>query len=226
MDVPHALRVERPQWINVRTVLGLLLFATALFGGQRAVTSAQATTGVWVAAADLPADTVIGPEDLRVTQIGLPDDLLTGYMSRDSSLVGSVVNRPVFAGELISASAVRLDGASAIEGRSMTIPASPEHAVGGTLRPGERVDVYVTFGAGQKGARTELLLLGAEVLDVVSDGSMGFGDTTLVGLTVSVTADEAPEVAFAIRNGEIDLVRVSGGPPPPTGATTGGDEGS
>lgn len=220
MDVPQALRVERPQWINVRTFLGLLLFTTALFGGQRALTSAQATTGVWVAAADLPADTVIGPEHLRVGQVALPADVEAGYISRERSLLGSVVNRPVFAGELIGIAAVRLDGTSAIEGRSMTIPASPAHAVGGTLRPGERVDVYVTFGAGQESARTELLLAGAEVLDVVSDGSMGFGDATLVGLTVSVTADEAADVAFAIRNGEIDVVRVAGGPPSAAEART------
>lgn len=218
MDVPQALRIERPQWINVRTVLGLLLFTTAFLGGQRVIASAQDTKSVWVAAADLPADALIGPDDVRVAEVSLPSDVLMGYVSGDTALIGTVVNRPVFAGELINSSAVRLEGASTIQGRSMTIPVSSEHAVGGTLRPGERVDVYVTFDAGQKQARTELLLSGAEVLDVVANGGLAFGDSAFVGLTVSVTADEAPEVAFAIRNGEIDLVRVSGEVDPSAGA--------
>lgn len=212
MDVPQALRVERPQWINTRTILGLLLFTTALFGGQHVIATAQSTTGVWVAAGDLPADAVIGPGDVRLAQVSISPDLLAGYVSQDTQLLGEIVNRPIFSGELIASSAVRFEGASPIQGRSMTIPVAPEHAVGGTLRPGERVDVYVTFSSGEGAARTELLLSSAEVLDVVTDGGLAFGESAFMGLTVSVTADEAPEVAYAIRNGEVDVVRVSGLP--------------
>ena len=95
-------------------------------------------------------------------------------------------------------------------GSSMTIPVTPEHAVGGTLRPGDVVDVYATFNAADLRARTELVVEGAEVLDVVTAGGLVVSDDSMIGVTVAIDPDAAGALAGAIRTAEIDLVRVAG----------------
>lgn len=99
----------------------------------------------------------------------------------------------------------------------MTIPVTPEHAVGGRLRAGDRVDVYATFDSGDDRARTSLLVRGVEVLDVVETGGLVAGEESVVGLTVAVTPSEAARLAFAIRTAELDVALVAG---------AAGDEGS
>jgi Flp pilus assembly protein CpaB len=92
----------------------------------------------------------------------------------------------------------------------MTIPVSPEHAVGGALRPGDTVDVFVSYNPGDLRAITKLVLDDAQIVDLVTAGGLVVGEKAVVGVTVSVDRDAAKEVAFAIRNGEIDLARGSG----------------
>ena len=89
----------------------------------------------------------------------------------------------------------------------MTIPVTPEHAVGGALRAGDTVDVYVSYNAGDLRALTKLVLDDAQILDLVTAGGLVVGDEAVVGVTVSVDSAVAKELAFAIRNGEIDLSR-------------------
>lgn len=209
MEVTGARRVERPSWANLRTVLGLLLFCGALLAGQRLLQGAQGTTGVWAAARDLAPDTRLDQSDLQVVQVRLPEHLAARYLGAGDSLEGAVLQRPALAGELLSAAWVS-EPASALAGRAMTVPVEPEHAVGGALRPGDRVDVLASFNAGDGRARTIPLLQGVEIRDVVRAGGLVSGEESLVGVTVAVAPDEAVRLAFAIRNAEIDVVRVDG----------------
>ena len=59
-------------------------------------------------------------------------------------------------------------------GRDVTIPVTPEHALGGAIRPGDRVDVYATFDKGTDVARTLTVARTATVRGVTrSDGLFG-----------------------------------------------------
>jgi Flp pilus assembly protein CpaB len=218
MDVPEARRATRPSWVNVRTVLGLLLFAAAFLAAQRVLERAETTVAVWVAAHDLGAGTVVGDDDVVVANAKLPADLLGRYTTASTSLDGVIVNHSVRAGELIPASA--LGGADPLTpGRSMTIPVTPEHANGGSLRPGDRIDVFATFNPGDVRARTSLLVGDVTVIDVVTAGGLVAGEESAIGVTVELSPSDAARVAFAVRTGEIDIARI-------TGATTSGPSGS
>lgn len=206
MDVPVARRVERPEWVNTRTVLGLVLFGIALFGGQRVLEAGSRTVPVWAAARNLSAGAVLTAGDLRIAEVRLPGDLLAHYASGDTPIEGLTTTRAVAQGELISARWITSEDVAL--GSSMTIPITPEHAVGGDLRPGDRVDVYATFDASDLRARTELVVEGAEVLDIVDADGLVVADGSMIGVTVAIEPDAAGALAGAIRTAEIDLVRV------------------
>lgn len=212
MDVAVARRLARPAWLNVRTVLGLLLFAVAIMGGQRVLAGAEHTVEVWVAARDLAQDTRLSAADLEVADVRLTPDLLDRYATAADSLEGDWVMRPVGAGELIS---TRWTAPAATPGgSSMSIPVAPEHAVGGALHAGDRIDVYATYDPGDSRARTSAVVRDAAVLSVVTAGGLVVDEESLVGVTIRVDSAEAARIAFAIRTAEIDVVRLDGPPEP------------
>ncbi len=206
-EVGRAARVSRPSWANLRTALGLLLFCAALLAGQRVLKDAQSTVDVWTAARDLPQDQELESGDLVAKAVHLPPELMDHYLMASTDLEGAVLTRPVMQGELVSSGSVA-DEALAGAGRSMTIPVAPEHAVGGALRPGDRIDVFGTFDAGDARARTLLLVRAVSVLDIVKSGGLVVEEEAAVGVTVSVTPEEAARLAFAIRSADLDIVRV------------------
>lgn len=216
MDVPTARRLARPRWANLRTILGLVLFVGALLIGRAILDGAKTTVAVWAAAQDLRQDETLDADELVRADVKLPPDVAAAYAGATEDLEGAVLTRPLVAGELVPRAWIA-SGPSAAAGRSMTIPVTPEHAVGGRLRAGDRVDVYATFDSGDDRARTSLLVRGVEVLDVVETGGLVAGEESVVGLTVAVTPSEAARLAFAIRTAELDVALVAG---------AAGDEGS
>ena len=218
MDVAVARRAERPTWLNGRTLLGAALLAASLVGGHRVMEQANVTVGIWATTKDLPAGARLTADALRASQVRLEPEVIDHYVSVSESLEGAVLTRPMRRGELVAAGWLST-GDAAAAGRSITIPVSPEHALGGTLRPGDRVDVYATFDAGDVRARTILLIRDIEVMDVVTTGGLVLDERSIVGVTVSLDPEEAARTAFAIRTGEIDLVRVEAGRGLPPGTT-------
>lgn len=208
MDVPRAARVARPSWANMRTLIGLLLFCTAVVAGRNLLDDARGTSQVWVAAHDIPQDAALVPDDLRVIDVRLPDDV-DGYVPASRDVTGAVLTRPLLEGEMLNAAWVAT-GDEVTAGRTLTIPIEPEHAVGGDLHPGDRVDVVATFNAGDVRAHTVPLLRAVEIRDLVTAGGLVVGEEAVVGVTVGVTPQEAVDLIFAVRNAEIDVVRVDG----------------
>ena len=217
VDVPAARRLTNPTWLNARTVLGLLLFCGSVLGAQRLIQSSAATTLVWSAAHDLPKDSTLTSADFQPVEVRLPSDLQESYVPSSTDLAGAVLSRAVLEGELIHEGWL-LSSVSSTEGRSMTIPISPEHAVGGALGTGDRVDVYATFDPGDIRARTTLLARDVEIIDVVTAGGFALDEEALIGITVAVSPEEATRLAFAIRTAELDVVRITG--PAGNAATT------
>ncbi|MDQ3662463.1 MAG: RcpC/CpaB family pilus assembly protein [Actinomycetota bacterium] len=209
MDVPVARRLSKPAWVNLRSALGLLLFCAAFAGAQRVLSEARATTLVWAAARDLPANSTLSSSDLEPVAVKLPSSLLSRYASAATVVVGELTTRSLRRGELLPS--LSLAPAGSVKGiSSISIPVSPEHAVGGALRPGDRVDVYATFDAADIRARTTSILRNAEVSDVIEASGLVVGGEAAVGIVVSTSPSRAAAIAFALRTGEIDVVRTVG----------------
>ncbi len=207
-----ALRKRRLPHVDARLAVGVVLMAVAVLGGSRLLAAADQTVPVVAAAHDLPANHRITASDLRIARVHVPDGVLAGLVrgSAREGLVGRVVLGAVPEAGLMSTAQV---GDAPSAGREVTIPVEAGHALGGALRAGDRVDVLATFGVGTRDARTLTVVAGAEVVDMIkSQGVFGQGDGSLTALTLSVAPDDAVYVAFAARNGSLDIVRSTGAP--------------
>lgn len=204
-----ARRIPR---IDTRLVIGVVLVAIAVVGGLRFAAAADATVGVVAVARDLPANHVIASGDLRVVRIHGSDAVLSHLVRSDGAgaLRGRVLLYPVAAGGLVDRAAVALRPRA---GREITVPITPEHALGGKVRPGDRVDVLASFTKGTSRARTVTVVDNAEVVDVVrADALFASGDGALSAVTLSVPPADAVFLAFALQNADLDIVRTTGSP--------------
>jgi Flp pilus assembly protein CpaB len=202
-----ALRLPK---VDTRLVVGLLLVALSVLGGLRLAATSDETVAVFVAARDLPADHVLTAGDLGTAQIHASDDVLGGLVLATASRppIGRVLRFPVVDGGLVGAAAL---GGVASKGREITVPVGSDHALGGALEPGDRVDILGSFDKGTEIAKTLTVAAGARVVEVVhADGLFGQREGELTALTVSVPPNDVVFVAFAVRNGEVDVVRASG----------------
>ncbi len=147
---------------------------------------------------------------------------MSRYALASRNLDGATLTRPVAEGELIALSWVA-SGRYGGDGRAMTIPITAEHAVGGDLRSGDRVDVFATFDGGDPRARTVAVAEGVEIVGPVEAGGLVTGDAAVIGVTVAVTPRQAAELTFAIRSADLDVVRVEGAAGTRVDSVTAGD---
>lgn len=203
-------RARRLPRVDTRLVVGLLLVALSVIGGLRLAAAADHTVAVYVVARDLPAGHVLSAGDLRRTPLHAAPEVLDRLVRVDAaSPVGRVLRFPIVAGALVSANQL---GTRAAPAREITIPITPDHALGGALRPGDRVDVLGSFGKGTDAAKTLTVAQRAQVVDVVrADGLFGQHEGAVSALTLAVGPDDAVFLAFALRNGELDVIRAASG---------------
>jgi Flp pilus assembly protein CpaB len=201
-------RLRLPR-IDVRVVTGILLVAVSVVGGLRLSVGPAPATRVWVAADDLDAGHVLTRGDLAQAGVRGPASFVAGFEPVSGRPpVGQVLRTAVRAGAPFEAGAF---GPVEPAGRELTVPVTPEHALGGALRVGDRVDVLGSFDKGTDAARTLTVARDAVVRGVTrSDGLFGQREGSLTAVTVTVAPDSAVALAFAARNGEIDVVRARG----------------
>ena len=201
-------RLHRPS-VDVRVVAGIVLVAVSVVGGLRMTRGPGPGTRVLVAAADLDAGHLLTRADLSEVEIRAPGSVVAGLERADRSApIGRVLRTPVRAGAPIPLDAL---GGAVSAGRDVTIPVTAEHALGGAIRPGDRVDVFATFDKGTDVARTLTVAHTATVQSVTrSDGLFGQHEGAISAITLAVDPNAAIAVAFAARNGELDVVRARG----------------
>jgi Flp pilus assembly protein CpaB len=144
--------------------------------------------------------------DIRLVEVDVDADILSSlFQSHEvQQLVGRVAIRQLVAGELLSRSA--LIPAVGAEGlRAMSVPIDPSHAVGGSLVAGDRIDLIHVTEAGPR-----YVLVGAEVLSVATPDRAALTGPTSFHVVLAVTEASALEVAAAINDGKIELVRSTG----------------
>jgi Flp pilus assembly protein CpaB len=226
-----ARALRRPRRADPRALVGLVLTLTALAGSVAFWVSASNARPVLVATRDLPAGSTLRSADLTTAYIRMEDALYSAAVPAEKldSLVGQQLGEPVHAQQVLARAQVASRVNLSADQVAITIPAHPDSAVAGRLRPGDAVQVLVTVAdKARNEAHARAVLDRAQVFDVGREQAFGstgspsgasFGgdaaDTSARGaiatVTLAVTADQARQLAEARRMGELDLVLL---PPP------------
>jgi Flp pilus assembly protein CpaB len=181
------------------------LSAVGVFVAWSAATRGPSSTYV-VARHDLQIGHRIVSDDLALLPMQLPEVLARrGAFSSERALVGATVVGPVRKGELVQSGDV-VDAKGPSGTLEVSFPIESSRAVGGSLRPGEFVDVLATFGAGGD-TYTTTVVQGARVLDV-GDGGGALTDSNTRTISLAVTnPTEARAVVHAVNAGKVVLIR-------------------
>jgi len=158
-----------------------------------------------VAAHDLAAGTLLGPEHIAIRQF--PATLAaSGSLApeRFTELTGNVLMTPLRAGDPIlavhaaAAQGTPFSGRLAEGRRAITIPVDAVNSVSGLLAPGDLIDLYVSFDY-QRRRITAPLLQGVLVLATgTATQYSGDGQGVRPGSYSTVTLDAAPEDAVKL----------------------------
>ena len=214
-DGPWPSHGEGRTILRRRTLPGGRAVIGGLLIGAAAVITFAAYTGATrparqlylVAAHPLAPGTRIAAADLRVVALDLPDAAVRSEVfESEAGLVGASVIAPIAQGSLIEASEVVGRG-GAPGTREISVSVDASRAVGGTLKPGEFVDVLSTFGQGAASS-TVVMVPHVEVLEITAAGAgaVGSSDTEVIVLAVP-DGTSAEAVADANTATQLSLVR-------------------
>jgi Flp pilus assembly protein CpaB len=219
-----AQALRRPRRTDPRALVGIFLTLAALAGSVAFWVGASDARPVLVATRDVPAGTTLRSTDLSVAYIRMDEPLYRAALPADvlDSLVGRQIGEPIHAHQVLASAQVADRTGLAPDQVAITIPARPDSAVGGRLRPGDTVQVLVTVtDKSRNEARTRLVLDRARIFEVGREQAFGSsslsaeadtrGRGSIASVTLAVTADQARQLAEARRTGELDVLLL---PPP------------
>jgi Flp pilus assembly protein CpaB len=198
-------------------VFGVFLIVAAMGGSVAFWTLTSDTRGVVVAARDLPAGAVLATGDLAIARVRVDDSIYQAAVpaSELSDLVGRQIAEPIHASQVLARAQVAPRPALGPGQLVLAIPVAPESAVGGTLYPGDAVEVLVTTDQGKPDVKTTVVLPRAMVYDVGHSGTVGAINVDAAGVTspqgpvrwlsMIVSRDEATRLVQAKWVGELDV---------------------
>lgn len=207
---PGRVRRRNPLTRVSAAHLLMLLAAVLAFATNLVVLRNQdESRAVVVAAVSLPAGRLVETAHLRAVEVDVDDAVYSKLIpwTNAADLVGQVTSHPIGEGVLIGMSDFR-DPSGPAGLRSMSVPIDAEHAVGGDVSAGDRIDLILV---GDDGPR--YVLASAEVLAVSSIGELGALASGDFYIVVAVDPEQALSVAEAIRDGRIEVVRATGAAP-------------
>jgi Flp pilus assembly protein CpaB len=153
--------------------------------------------------------TAIEPGDVRLAPLDLPAALRPAAFTDPDAVVGSVALGPLGEGELVQRDAIGT-GTGTPDAAEVSFSLEQDWAVAGSLRAGDRIDVYATSERGEE-PTSERVLAGAVVRQVTTAEGSGFGESRNQTITVSVTDPVAlGRTVSATRAGLVTVVRVTG----------------
>jgi Flp pilus assembly protein CpaB len=195
--------IARSRRIDMRVVVGLLLFSVGILATSGIIRQAQERTPVLVAARSLEPGHTMEQGDLRVAEIGLGPGIASLPASELESVEGGVLRAPLEPGQLMTPGAVAAGPALSGGQVAISVGVAPQHAAGGSLRSGDRVQLLATEDPDQPTARTSRLLSAVEVIAVHQE--QGPAADPLLTVTLAVSSDDASAVAQAANSGVLDL---------------------
>ena len=200
--------IKRPWWsrfsaghafIAVIGVLAFLLNLMVLRGVSDTELFAVANT-------DILAGSVLTPDLVRFLEVAGSPDLISRLLSEDAVALrtGDVVTRPIAAGDPVTVAA--LVSAAGFDGRrAMSLPVEMEHAAGGRLITGDRVDVVAVTDGVARFVATDL-----EVVGTPEPTRAGLGTSGGYYVVVAVDARIALGLAEAMATARIEVIHSTG----------------
>lgn len=123
---------------NLRLAFGILLICTSFVSAYILSSSTNRMVTVWSATKDLAPGSLIKDEDIKQTQVLMPNNAQF-YLDGMNSILGSYVIRPIGAEELIPAYAVTTEPLSDLREVPISIPINQ---LPYQIKTGQIVDVY------------------------------------------------------------------------------------
>lgn len=222
--------------LGIIFIFSALIIAAILTGlmykhqkNKPVVSDQQTKVNVLVAAKNLQRGTALTDQDVSwqpwPNYVVSPTYIVEGVRKKET-LIGSILKEPVFAGQPITDHLlIAKENLSPLAGeldpgmRAFTIDVSIASALGGLLKPGDTVDVILSYtlnrsGGAEKKVITATLLHGINVLGVdqeISSGTAGTKSTGKVGsantknVTLEVTPKQAEILAWGRSMGSLSL---------------------
>ncbi|MGH3666636.1 MAG: hypothetical protein ACRDU8_11215, partial [Egibacteraceae bacterium] len=155
----------------------------------------------------LPGDRV-GPGDVELVPIDLPDAQRANAFDQLQPLYDTTVVEALNVGELLQAGSVQRISQEP-GARTLSFPVEGPRAVSGKLVPNEAVDILATYGTGQDSC-TERVVADARLVEATK-GSGGLVGEDGYTVTVALTdAEQELELAHAAAAGVITIARTTG----------------
>jgi Flp pilus assembly protein CpaB len=215
-----ARALRRPRRADPRAIVGVFLTLAALAGSVAFWVSATDAKPVLIAVHDLPAGATLSAADLGIAYIHADDTVFNAALPGDvlDSLVGRQLGEPIHAQQVLARAQLADQFGLAPDQVAITIPAKPDTAVDGRLRPGDAVQILVTVtDKSSNAAHAQVVLDRAQIFQVGRDVSLTSSSATgsdssntthgtIASVTLAVTADQARQLAEARRTGELDIL--------------------
>lgn len=195
-----------------RAVVGGLLVAVAAMGTWWTASGAGAdhTQPVVVATRAIGPGESVDADAVTVAAMDVPAEVRDRTFADRAELDGAVALGPIAPGEIVQHGAVAETANDGAGGGEVSFTVETDWAVGGTLRVGDRIDVYATYDR-TDGPVSDRVLAGAVVRRLSAPADTGFGEARDQTITVSVPDDETmARTVSATRAGTVTVVRVTG----------------
>jgi Flp pilus assembly protein CpaB len=192
-----------------RAVVGGFLVAASAVAVFAAYANASAVPSASYVIAKRPVSVGqrITAAELGVVALDLPAAQRGRAFTDVGVVAGAVALGPIAPGELIQAASVaKPDGDRG--SAQISFPVEGASALGGQLKPGEQVDVIVTYGSGD-GAIVSTIARGA-LLVRVETGSDRLGSSGAVTVVVAVDPGALEDIAKASAAGRLTVARTTG----------------
>ncbi len=226
LSTARALR--RPRRADPRAIVGIFITLAALAASVAFWVSSSDTRAVVIANRDLPAGAILSNADLSITYIRADDAVYAAAVpsERLDSVVGRPLGEPVHAQQVLARAQLSDDFGLAADQVAITIPAHPDSAVDGRLKPGDWVQVLETqTDKTRNEAHAHQVLQRVQVFEVGRDTSLQSSVVTgadlsaaspspITSVTLAVSPDQALQLAEARRTGDLDILLLPPGDRP------------
>jgi hypothetical protein len=192
-------------WFDPRFGVGILLILASVVGVCLLLASQNHTVQVYVARTTLVAGARVGPGDVELVGVRVPDSgrYLAGGRLHD----GAVVVRSVPKGELVPASALGEETSASVT--SVVVKASGP--VAGAVAAGAVADVWGAHAANDRNYTPPLVLVSGAIVVSVSRDEALVADRRSVSVELRVPQSRVARVLQAIADGQvISVVPASG----------------
>lgn len=204
---PAAHRLQPARWINLRSVLGLVLVFTAVFAGTVFLQQAQQLVPVYAAARDLPSGVPLSNGDLSLVEVRLPAAELGRYLRPEGGVpvVGRMLAVPLRQHMLVPADDLVT---SREQGNMVELAINVDHGeMLQGLRPGDHVQILGAYPDGLRKGAAQVLVDSAEVVRILEEpGGLATGRRES-GVQVRLPGERSASVAAAIANGRVFIVK-------------------